>query len=135
MRRIFVAHREATVQAVILDQNCEVKEVRAYPIQTSRQGTRRSVPMLLAPDSEGFGRAIKLTTLVCRNGWRAQMPAKDAWLRRPTLDLGDTLRGAAARSGYGSYISKCTLCGSGPLERPGQVEIAIRQLSSARNSM
>jgi poly-gamma-glutamate synthesis protein (capsule biosynthesis protein) len=58
IQRIFPSHREALVQAVILDENCEAREVRLYPIQTSRTGTRRSVPLLLAPDSEGFGRAI-----------------------------------------------------------------------------
>jgi poly-gamma-glutamate capsule biosynthesis protein CapA/YwtB (metallophosphatase superfamily) len=79
LRRIFVAHREATIQAVILDQNCEVKEVRAYPIQTSRQGTRRSVPMRLSPDSEGFHRAIERVT-------------------RQSIEFGTDLR---VRDGYG----------------------------------
>jgi poly-gamma-glutamate capsule biosynthesis protein CapA/YwtB (metallophosphatase superfamily) len=70
---IFPEERQATIQGVMFDKDCNVKEVRAFPIEFVRNGPRRSMPSLLKPNSEGFQKALKRATALSeRLGTRMQ---------------------------------------------------------------
>jgi hypothetical protein len=55
---IFPEHPTGLLHAVVFDDHCEAKEVRAYPV-ADMPATRHRLPWLIAPGSDPFKRALE----------------------------------------------------------------------------
>lgn len=65
LRPSYVEQAGGLVHAVVLDEHCEVKEVRGYPA-LNIGGTRRRLPQLLEPDSERYHRVLERAVNQCK---------------------------------------------------------------------
>ena len=73
----FVETAEKVLPAVILDEHCEVKEVRLHPADNLR-GTRHNLPALIEPGSEQFERVLKVQAELCER-LGAKMLVRDSY--------------------------------------------------------